>query len=59
LSDVLALLRAQRIDLARLEKYFEEIRLRVSTESLNQDVSQFDRNFQAVRRLWKAENSSH
>ncbi|MDE3088859.1 MAG: hypothetical protein KGJ80_05700 [Chloroflexota bacterium] len=59
LNDVLALLRAQRIDLVRLETYFEEIRPRVSTESLNQDVSQFDRNFQAMRRLWKAENSSH
>ncbi len=58
-NDVLALLRARRIDLARLEKYFEEIRPRVSTESLNQDVSQFDRNFQALRRLWKTENSSH
>ncbi len=58
-NDALALLRARRIDLARLEKYFEEIRPRVSTESLNQDVSQFDRNFQAMRRLWKSENSSH
>ncbi len=58
LNDVLALLRAKRMDMALLEKYFAEIRPRVATESLKQDVNQFDQNFQAVRRLWTAENSS-
>ena len=58
-NDVLALLRARRVDLALLEKYFQEIRPRISTEGLNQDVSQFERNLQALQRLWKTENSSH
>jgi len=58
LNDVLALLQAKRVDMVLLEKYFAEIRPRVATESLKQDLNQFDRNFQAVRRLWETESSS-
>jgi hypothetical protein len=58
LHDVLALLRAKRMDIARLEQYFAEIRPRVSTESLKPDLNQFERNFRAVRHLWTSENSS-
>lgn len=58
LHDVLALLRAKRVDIARLEQYFAEIRPRVSTESLKPDLNQFERNFRAVRQLWTSENSS-
>ncbi len=58
LNDVLALLRAKRVDVALLEKYFAEIRPRAAAESLKQDVNEFEQNFQAIRRLWTAENSS-
>ncbi len=58
LHDVLALLRAKRMDIARLEQYFAEIRPRVSTESLKPDLNQFERNFRAVCHLWTSENSS-
>jgi Nucleotidyltransferase of unknown function (DUF6036) len=59
LHDVLALLRAGRVEWDLLERYFEEIRSRVSAESLKQDVNQFNRNLEIVQQLWKTENSSH
>jgi hypothetical protein len=58
LHDVLALLRARRVDISRLEQYFAEIKPRVSIESLKPDLNQFERNFQAIRDLWTSENSA-
>jgi len=51
LNDVLALLRAGRIDWVTLEKCFEDIRPRLAS-SLKQDPVEFERKFQAVRQLW-------
>jgi len=38
-----------------LEKYFAEIKPRLSRESLKQDPQEFERNFQTLRRLWARE----
>ncbi len=52
LNDVVALLRAGWLEMATLERYFQEIRPRVATESLRQNLDEFDRNLEAVRALW-------
>ncbi|MBI5651783.1 MAG: hypothetical protein HZC40_15275 [Chloroflexi bacterium] len=48
-ADVIALLRADRIDLATLEQYAHEIQPRLATDSLKQDPDEFERKFQALR----------
>jgi hypothetical protein len=53
LSDVSALLRARRITMTELERYWEEIRPRIATESLNQDANEMARNFQSLHALLK------
>lgn len=58
LSDVTSLLRAERIEMPQLEKFYQEIRPRIATESLKQDPDEFDRNFHTVRRLWLDGQSS-
>ncbi len=55
-GDVIALLRAQRIDLATLEQYGREIQPRLATESLKQDPDEFQRKFQVVRDLMQRGN---
>ncbi|MBI4785704.1 MAG: hypothetical protein HY782_01480 [Chloroflexi bacterium] len=52
LSDVLALLRAGRLELAALEQRYQEIRPQFATRSLKPDPKELDRNFQAVRDMW-------
>jgi hypothetical protein len=54
LSDVLALLRAGHIEMERLEKFWNEIRPRVTTESLKQDVAEFDHGWATLRALWRS-----
>ena len=53
LNDVVALLRADRIAMSELERYWEEIRPRVAKESLKQDVNKIARNFQSLHDLLK------
>ncbi len=52
LDDVLALVRAKRIERTALEKYYAEIKPRVASESLKQDPQEFERNFQTLWQLW-------
>ena len=55
LSDVLALLRAGRIAMEQLEQSWNEIRPRVATESLKQDVPEFDHAWATLHALWRQE----
>ncbi len=51
LRDVVALARTKRIDWTTLEKYYQEIRPRLVTESLKLAPSEFDRKMDAARNL--------
>lgn len=55
LNDVLALARAGRIEMERLEQYRNQIRPRVATESLKQDLAEFDHGWATLRELWKTD----
>lgn len=55
-NDVLTLLRAGRVNMATLEGYFQDLRPRMATESLKQDVDEFDKKFQAVHQMWARGN---
>ena len=48
-SDVIALVRAGRIEMPMLENYFHDILPRLATESLKHDPTEFQRKFQIVR----------
>ncbi len=50
--DVLALLRAGRLEMASLEGYYQKIRPQLAATSLGQDLKEFDAKFQALRALW-------
>ncbi len=52
LNDVLALLRTGRLELASLERYYQEIRPQLAAKNLRQDPKEFDANFQALRAMW-------
>ncbi len=51
LNDVLALLRAGRLEMASLERYYQEIRPQLAAKSLRQDLREFDAKFQALRAM--------
>jgi hypothetical protein len=51
-SDVLALLRSKQIDWETLTGCFAEILPRVGTASLRQDPEEFQRKFDALKRMW-------
>ena len=53
LSDVLALLKAGRIDVLQLKKYFDEVLPRIETHSLKGDPIEFGRKFQALQQAWQ------
>jgi hypothetical protein len=52
LNDVLALLRAGRLEMASLERYYQEIHPQLAAKSLRQDPREFDAKFQALRAMW-------
>lgn len=52
-ADVLALLRAGRLEWAQLENFFQEILPRVGTQSLKQDPVEFEKNFRALEGMWR------
>ena len=54
LEDVLALLRAERIEWSRLVEYFESILPKMGDLSLKQDPVEFEQNFRALEGLWGA-----
>jgi hypothetical protein len=54
-ADVLALLRAGRVEMKQLESYFERILPEFATRSLKQDPDEFRRKFNALERMWKEE----
>ena len=58
LEDVMALLRAGRLDWARLQGFFEEILPRMGTQSLRQDPVEFEQNFRALEAMWRASPDS-
>jgi hypothetical protein len=58
LADVVALIRAKRIEQPMLEKYYQEIRPRLAGESLKHDPVESDRNFEIVRRMLRENISS-
>ena len=55
-NDVLALVKAKRIDLSTLEKYFDEIRPRLASASLRQDPIEFENNMNHTRQLLREKN---
>ena len=55
-EDVLALLRAQRIEWRQLERYFEEIIPQMGQRSLKQDPKAFQAKFEALREKWSAQS---
>ncbi len=58
LADIVALIRANRIEQPMLEKYYQEIRPRLATASLKQDPVESDRNLEIVRRMLRENISS-
>ncbi len=52
LSDAMALLRAGRLEMSSLERYYQEIRPQLAAKSLRQDPSEFDAKFQAFHSMW-------
>ncbi len=52
LSDVLALLRAGRLDMVSLDRYYKEIRPQFAGKSLRQDLKEFDAKFKALHSMW-------
>lgn len=59
IEDVLALLRAGRIEWGKLKEFFDEILPRMGKESLRQDPVEFRQNFEALEAMWRsAPNSS-
>ena len=52
LSDVLALLENNWIQIENLERYFQDILPRYATESLKGDSLEFQRKFQALKQMW-------
>jgi hypothetical protein len=53
-ADVQALLKAKRIEWKKLAAYFEEVLPQMGLKSLKQDPENFERNFRALERLWRA-----
>jgi hypothetical protein len=53
-ADVLSLLQAERLEMARLVDYFNEILLRYATDSLKQDPVEFQRKFSILLEMWQA-----
>jgi hypothetical protein len=52
-ADVLSLLETGRLEMARLEDYFQEILLRYATDSLKQDPVEFQRKFAILVEMWQ------
>ncbi|MEZ4708549.1 MAG: DUF6036 family nucleotidyltransferase [Caldilineaceae bacterium] len=52
-ADVIALLQDERIDLAQLTKYFDEILPRFATDSLKQNPADFESNFAILAAMWQ------
>lgn len=51
-ADVLLLLKTERLEMAKLERYFDEILLRYATDSLKQDPVEFQLKFSSLREMW-------
>jgi len=51
-ADVLLLLKTERLEMAKLERYFKEILLRYATDSLKQDPVEFQLKFASLREMW-------
>ncbi len=55
-DDALALVRTKRIELSRLETYFEEIRPKLMGASLKQDPIEFEKKMEHFRRMLREKN---
>lgn len=55
--DVIALLRAGKIEWLKLVSSFQEILPRMGKRSLRQDPKEFERNFRTLEGMWKATES--
>ena len=52
-ADVLSLLQTERLEMARLVQYFNEILPRCATDSLKQDPDEFQRKFAILTEMWR------
>jgi hypothetical protein len=52
-ADVLSLLQTERLEMAKLTDYFNEILLRYATDSLKQDPTEFRRKFAILVEMWQ------
>lgn len=57
-ADVLALLKARRVEWATLEQCFHEILPRFGAHSLKQDPADFEKKFRALEQKWRAAGGS-
>lgn len=55
ISDVIALLRTERIEISKLRECFQDIFPRLAKDSLKQNPDKFKRNFDLVEQMWQAE----
>lgn len=53
IADVLSLLQNDRLEMAKLVDYFNEILLRYATDSLKQDPIEFQRKFAILLEMWR------